>query len=72
MTEYHLVSTAVKAPSIHIILKCITRQVVVATPLIPALRGQRQEDVCEFEAGLVYRLSSRTSRAVVTHKLSSS
>ena len=30
------------------------------TPLIPALRRQRQVDVCESEASLVYRASSRT------------
>ena len=29
-------------------------------PLIPALRWQRQVDLCEFEASLVYRPSSRT------------
>jgi hypothetical protein len=29
------------------------------TPLIPALRRQRQGDLCEFEARLVYRASSR-------------
>ena len=33
-------------------------------PLIPALRRQRQVDLCEFEASLVYRASSRTVRAV--------
>ena len=33
------------------------------TPLIPALRRQRQVDVYEFEASLVYRSSSRTARA---------
>jgi hypothetical protein len=27
-------------------------------PLISALRRQRQEDLCEFEASLVYRVSS--------------
>ena len=32
-------------------------------PLIPAVRRQRQVDVCEFEASLVYRVSSRTARA---------
>ena len=31
------------------------------TPLIPALRRQRQADLCEFEASLVYRVSSRTA-----------
>ena len=30
------------------------------TPLIPVLRRQRQADFCEFEAILVYRVSSRT------------
>ena len=33
------------------------------TPLIPALGRQRQADLCEFEASLVYRESSRTARA---------
>jgi hypothetical protein len=33
------------------------------TPLIPALRRQRQADLCEFKASLVCRASSRTSRA---------
>ncbi|CAO2577223.1 hypothetical protein LEMLEM_LOCUS19 [Lemmus lemmus] len=29
-------------------------------PLIPALGRQRQADLCEFKASLVYRASSRT------------
>jgi hypothetical protein len=33
-------------------------------PLIPALRMQRQVDLCEFEASLVYRASSKTAWAV--------
>jgi hypothetical protein len=33
------------------------------TPLIPALRKQRQVD-SEFEASLVYKVSSRTARAI--------
>ena len=32
--------------------------------LIPALVRQRQADLCEFEAILVYRASSRIARAV--------
>jgi hypothetical protein len=32
-------------------------------PLIPALGRQRQVDLDEFEASLVYRMSSRTARA---------
>jgi hypothetical protein len=31
-------------------------------PLIPALGRQRQEDLFEFEASLVFRASSRTAR----------
>jgi hypothetical protein len=31
------------------------------TPLIPALRRQSQADLCEFEARLIYALSSRTA-----------
>jgi hypothetical protein len=33
-------------------------------PLIPVLRRQRQMDVCEFKASLVYRVSSRIARAI--------
>jgi hypothetical protein len=32
-------------------------------PLIPALGKQRQSDLCDFKASLVYRVSSRTARA---------
>ena len=32
-------------------------------PLIPALRRQRQMDLCEFETSLVYKVRSRTARA---------
>jgi hypothetical protein len=32
-------------------------------PLIPALRKQRQADLCEFQVSLVYRVSYRTVRA---------
>ena len=35
-------------------------QVVMAHSLIPALGRQRLVDLCEFEACLVYRVSSRT------------
>jgi hypothetical protein len=38
------------------------------TPLIPALRRQRQtgrgRQISEFKASLVYRVSSRTARAI--------
>jgi hypothetical protein len=30
---------------------------------LPALRRQRQADLCEFKDSLVYRVSSRTARA---------
>jgi hypothetical protein len=33
------------------------------TPLIAALRSQRQEDLSEFEASQAYRASSKTARA---------
>jgi hypothetical protein len=38
------------------------------TPLIPALRGQRQADLCE--ASLLYRVSSRTGRATQRNPVS--
>ena len=31
-------------------------------PLIPALGRQRQGDLCEFEANLVYKVNSRTDK----------
>ena len=31
-------------------------------PFVPALERQRQVNLCEFEASLVYRVSSRTAR----------
>jgi hypothetical protein len=34
------------------------------TPLIPAPRRQRQVNLCEFEASLVYRASSSTTRPI--------
>jgi hypothetical protein len=33
-------------------------------PLIPAFRKQRQMDLCEFKASLVYKWSSGTARDV--------
>jgi hypothetical protein len=33
-------------------------------PLIPALKRQRQGDICEFQASLVSIASPRTSRAI--------
>ena len=38
--------------------------------LIPALRKQRQADLCEFKASLVYRASSRISRATQRNPVS--
>ena len=32
-------------------------------PLITSLKRQRREELCEFEARLVYRVSSRTAKA---------
>ena len=34
-------------------------------PLNPALRRQRQEDLCEFEDSLVYRVSSRVGSKAI-------
>jgi hypothetical protein len=39
-------------------------------PLIPALRRQREVDISEFEASLVYRVSSRTARATQRNPVS--
>ena len=38
-------------------------------PLIPALRSQRQADLSEFEASLVYKVSSGTARAITRETL---
>ena len=32
--------------------------------LIPGLKRQKQADLCEFKTSVVYRVSSRTARAV--------
>jgi hypothetical protein len=42
------------------------------TPLIPATWRQRQVDLCEFEAILVYIVSSRTARATQINPVSKS
>ena len=39
-------------------------------PLVLALRRQRQADLCEFKASLVYRESSRTARATQRNPVS--
>ena len=39
------------------------------TSLVPVLRRQRQADLCEFKAGLVYRANSRTTRTVIRRNL---
>ena len=38
------------------------------TPLVPALRRQRQVDLWEFEASLVYKANSKTARTVSQRK----
>ena len=38
--------------------------------LIPTLRKQKQVDLCELEASLVYRVSSRTARATQRNPVS--
>ena len=39
-------------------------------PSIPALRNQRQANLCEFETSLVYSASFRKSRAVQRNPVS--
>jgi hypothetical protein len=39
-------------------------------PLIPALGRQRRVDLCEFEASLVFIVSSRTAKAIQRETLS--
>ena len=39
-------------------------------PLIPALGSQRQVDLCEFEASLVYKGGSRIARATQRNPVS--
>jgi hypothetical protein len=39
-------------------------------PLIPALRRQRQVDLCEFEVSLIYRVSSRKAKATQRNPVS--
>ena len=34
------------------------------TPIIPALKRKRQENLCQFETSLVYKASSRTARTI--------
>ena len=38
-------------------------------PLTSALGRQRHEDLCEFEASLIYKVSSKTARATQRHCL---
>jgi hypothetical protein len=40
------------------------------TSLIPVLRKQRQVDLCEFDASLPYRVSSRTARVIQRNPVS--
>jgi hypothetical protein len=42
----------------------VTCLVMVAHTLILALRRQRQVELCEFEASLVYRVSSRIAKTI--------
>jgi hypothetical protein len=44
---------------------CFMSQEWWCSPLIPALRRQKQADLCEFESSLVYRVSSRTARVIM-------
>jgi hypothetical protein len=44
------------------------RQAVMVRDLFPALRRQRQTDVCKFKASMVYTESSRTARGTYSEK----
>jgi hypothetical protein len=46
----------------HVKIIFILDQVWWLTPLILALGKQRQVDLCEFKASVIYRVSSRTAR----------
>jgi hypothetical protein len=48
--------------------KLRVRSSVVGAPLIPAFRRQRQSEA-EFEASLVYRVSTRTARATQRNRV---
>ena len=39
------------------------KQAIMHPPLIPALRRQRQANLCDFETSLAYRKSSKAARA---------
>jgi hypothetical protein len=41
-------------------------------PLIPTLERQRQVDLCDFKANLIYKLSPRTARATQRNPVSKS
>lgn len=46
---------------------CLT---VVAHALRPTLRRQKQVDLCEFQASLIYRVSSKTAKATQRNSVS--
>ena len=45
-------------------------QMVVHTPLIPALGRQGQADLYEFKTSLIYRVNARTTRDVIKETVS--
>ena len=64
-----LVRADTTAVNSYVQLLCFVKKIVSAgweghMPLIPALRKQKQVDLCEFEVSLVYIASSRTARAI--------
>ena len=57
--------------SFYIIKETVSQVVVVVgTPVIPALWEARDRRISEFEASLVYRVSSRTPRAIQRNPVS--
>jgi hypothetical protein len=43
---------------------------VMHASIIPALRRQRQENLCEFKTSMIYRVSSRKARATPRNPVS--
>ena len=54
--EDHMLSRPRETLTFFNLKKCFS-QVWLYTPSIPALERQRQVDLCEFEASLIYRVT---------------
>lgn len=63
ISELSLVYWAVKRPLLVLSWKKKSEWVVVVHTFNPSTRSQRQEDLYELEARLVYRMRFRTAKA---------